>query len=123
MSGIKTSLPLALIVALTLTGANAEEAPGIGDRTPDGFVVKCYWTGVFDQTEWFGGQGVVGQFGQLLSPLNGTQKSPAFFFATQEVDDTGQMRTVVRDAQWSSTVNEPGRHSDKSQSSNPRLAG
>ena len=102
MSGIRTSL--ALIVALTLTGANAEEAPEIGDRTPDGFVVKCYWTGVFDQTEWFGGQGVVGTFGQLLSPPNGTQKSHAFFFATQEVDDTGQMRTVVRDAQWSSTI-------------------
>src|SRR6202040_1221605 len=73
-------------------------------RTPDGFLVKCYWTGVFDQTEWFGGQGVVGTFGQLLSPANGTQKSHAFFFATQEVDDTGKMRTVVRDASWSSTV-------------------
>jgi len=104
MSGIKTSLPLALIVALTLTGANAEEAPGIGDRTPDGFFVKCYWTGVFDQTEWFGGTGELGVFGTLLSPPNGTQKSHVFFFATQEVDDTGQMRTVLRDAQWSSTV-------------------
>jgi hypothetical protein len=104
MSATKTSLPLALIVALTLTGANAEEAPGIGDRTPDGFVVKCYWTGIFDQTEWFGGQGELGVFGTLLSPPNGTQKSHVFFFATQEVDDTGQMRTVLRDAQWSSTV-------------------
>src|SRR3982074_1992313 len=102
MSAIKTSL--VLVGALTLPGANGEEAPEIGDRTPDGFVVKCYWTGVFDQTEWFGGQGVVGTFGQLLSPPNGTQKSHAFFFATQEVDDTGQMRTVVRDAQWSSTI-------------------
>ena len=104
MSAIKTSLPLSLVVALTLTGAHADDAPKIGDRTPDGFVVKCYWTGVFDQTEWFGGQGEIGVFGTLLSPPNGTQKSHAFFFATQEVDDTGQMRTVVRDARWSSTV-------------------
>ena len=105
MSAIRTSLPLALIVALTLSNAQAEEAPEIGDRTPDGFVVKCYWTGVFDKTEWFGGQGMIGTFGQLSSsPLNGTQKSHAFFFATQEVDDKGQMRIVVRDAQWSSTV-------------------
>jgi hypothetical protein len=105
MSAIKTSLPFALIVALTLSNAHAEEAPEIGDRTRDGFVVKCYWTGVFDKTEWFGGQGMIGTFGQLSSsPLNGTQKSHAFFFATQEVDNTGKLRTVVRDAQWSSTV-------------------
>jgi hypothetical protein len=104
MSGIKTSLALTMIVGLHLARARADDAPAIRDRTPDGFIVKCYWTGVFDQTEWFGGQGVVGTFGQLLSPLNGTQKSHAFFFATQEVDDTGQMRTVVRDAQWSSTI-------------------
>jgi hypothetical protein len=104
MSAIKTSL-LALIVALTRISAEAEEAPEIGGRTPDGFVVKCYWTGVFDKTQWFGGQGVIGTFGQLgSSPLNGTQESHAFFFATQEVDDRGQMRIVVRDSQWSSTV-------------------
>src|SRR5205807_2627943 len=50
------------------------------------------------------GQGMLGTFGQLLSPENGTQKSHVFFFATQEIDDTGKMRTVVRDAQWSSSV-------------------
>lgn len=104
MSAIRIALALAMIVALTVSRAHADDPPNIGDRTPDGFVVKCYWNGVFDQTEWFGGQGVVGQFGQLLSPLNGTQKSHAFFSATQEVDDAGKMRFMIRDAYWSSTV-------------------
>jgi hypothetical protein len=101
---IRTALALAIVMASPSARSQANDAPEIGDRMADGFVVKCYWTGVFDKTEWFGGQGVVGTFGQLLSPLNGTQKSHVFFFATQEVDNTGQMRIVVRDALWSSTV-------------------
>ncbi|PYK29611.1 MAG: hypothetical protein DME57_09790 [Verrucomicrobia bacterium] len=104
MWAIRLTLALGLIVAVNVSRAHADDAPDIGDRTPDGFVVKCYWTGVFDQTEWFGGRGMGGVFGTLLSPLNGTKKSHAFFSATQEIDDTGKMRVVVGDSSWSSTV-------------------
>ena len=100
-------LPILWLVAGSapppLHGAE-EPIPDLGDRTSDGFLVKCYWVGNYYSVEKFGGQGVVGVFGQALSPLNGKQTTTASIIITEEVDEHGNPRGVVRGGSWSSKV-------------------
>ena len=76
--------------------------PKIGDRTSDGFLVKCYWIGTYKCVEKFEGQGVTDLFGQALSPVNGKQTTTASIIITEEIDNSGQRRAVVRDGDWAS---------------------
>jgi len=81
-----------------------EYLPDLGERTKDGFIVRCYWVGNFDLKERERGQGVIGVFGQALSPLNYDKHTTATFILTEEVDNNGKMRINVRVARWSSNV-------------------
>ena len=99
-------LALAAITAgAALCQAQDDEIiPDLGERTKDGFIVRCYWVGTFDLKERERGQGVIGVFGQALSPLNYDKHTTATFILTEEVDNDGKMRLKVRVARWSSKV-------------------
>src|SRR6202022_3486226 len=81
-----------------------EKLSFLGERTKDGFIVRCYWVGNFELTERARGQGVIGVFGQALSPLNYDKHTTASLILTEEVDNDGKMRLKVRVARWSSKV-------------------
>jgi hypothetical protein len=76
--------------------------PKVGDRTSDGFLVKCYWIGTFKQVEKLEGQGVIDLFGQALSPVCGKSTTTASLIISEEADDRGNLRAVIRDGTWSS---------------------
>jgi len=103
---ISKTLVCLLTAAIPITHGRTDDTPipDLGDHTPDGFVVRCYWVGVFDMTSRFGTRSQRGTFGLLLADLNGEQKTHATFILTQEVDDHGKLRITSRDAHWSSTV-------------------
>ena len=95
---------VALFFALYSRAEN-EPVPDLGSRTADGFVVRCYWVGVFDSTLRFGGQALHGTFAAKNGGgMTGEQKTHATFILTQEVDDHGKMRVTPRAAHWSSEV-------------------
>jgi hypothetical protein len=93
-----------LLIASVHGQSDTETVPLIGSRTADGFVVRCYWMGSFTTTEKAEGQGVVGSFGQALSPLNFTKTTTASVMITEEFDDKGQPRAVVRGGNWECKV-------------------
>src|SRR6267378_6140852 len=103
---ISKTLVCLLTAAIPITHGRTDDTPipDLGDHTPDGLVVRCYWVGVFDMTSRFGTRSQRGTFGLLLADLNGEQKTHATFILTQEVDDHGKLRITSRDAHWSSTV-------------------
>lgn len=99
------TLGLCLLLAAAAHGqSDTEPVPDLGGRTPDGFLVKCYWVGTFKRVEKLAGQGVVGAFGQALSPLNCTTTTTASIIITEEVDNNGQRRAVVRGGNWECKV-------------------
>ena len=94
-----------LTIVVTLQAYAAEEPiPDLGSRTADGFLVKCYWVGTFESQEKLNEQGVIDLFGQLSSPLNYKQTTTASIIITEEVDERGNLRAVVRGGSWSSKV-------------------
>jgi hypothetical protein len=96
---------LFLIALLTHNLSAAEEpVPDINSRTSDGFLVKCYWVGSYYAIEKPEGQNVIGLFGQALSPLNYKQTTKASIIITEEVDERGNLRAVVRGGNWESKV-------------------
>jgi hypothetical protein len=95
----------ALALAATVCQAQDNEPiPDLGDHTKDGFLVRCYWVGEFHMIERERGQGVVGVFGQSLSPLNYDKTTDATFILTEQADNAGKMRLQVHVARWSSKV-------------------
>ena len=99
-----------LVLAAITAGAalcqaqDDEYIPDLGTRRKDGFLVRCYWVGEFELTKRARDQGVVGVFGQALTPLSYDKHSTATFILTEEVDNDGKMRLKVRVARWSSKV-------------------
>src|SRR5213593_4841388 len=90
-------LGLCLLLATTAHGqSDTEPVPDLNSRTADGFLVKCYWIGTYKCVEKFEGQGVTDLFGQALSPVNGKQTTTASIIITEEIDNNGQRRAVVR---------------------------
>lgn len=101
----KSALALAAITAgVALCQAQEEYIPDLGTHTKEGLIVRCYWVGDFQRMERQRGQGVVGVWGQALSPLNYDKYTTATFILTEEVDNDGKMRLKVRVARWSSKV-------------------
>ena len=97
------TLGLCLLLTATAHGqSDTEPVPNLGDRTPDGFLVKCYWVGTYKCVEKFEGQGVTDLFGQAFSPVCGKSTTTASIIITEEVDDSGQRRGVVRAGTWAS---------------------
>ena len=94
-------LGLCLLLTTTAHGqSNTEAVPDLNSRTADGFLVKCYWIGTYKCVEKFEGQGVTDLFGQALSPVNGKQTTTASIIITEEIDNNGQRRAVVRGGNW-----------------------
>ena len=90
-----------LLLTTTAHGqSNTEAVPDLNSRTADGFLVKCYWIGTYKSVEKFEGQGVTDLFGQALSPVNGKQTTTASIIITEEIDNNGQRRAVVRGGNW-----------------------
>lgn len=104
MRRIEATLGLWLFALASASAQTEEPIPDLGSKTPDGFVVNCYWIAEFKQTEKFGGQGERGPFGQAMSPLNGRQDTTATIFITEEVDSNGELRAVMRGGHWVSKV-------------------
>jgi hypothetical protein len=96
-------LGLCLLLTTTAQGqSDTEPVPDLNSRTADGFLVKCYWVGRYQCDEKFEGQGVTGVFGQALSPVCGKQTTTASIIITEEIDNSGQRRAVVRGGNWAS---------------------
>ena len=99
-----------LVLAAITAGAalcqaqDDEYIPDLGTRRKDGFLVRCYWVGEFELTKRARDQGVVGVFGQALTPLSYDKHSTATFIFTEEVDNDGKMRLKVGVARWKSEV-------------------
>ncbi len=65
--------------------------------------MKCYWVGTYKCVEKFEGQGVTDLFGQALSSVStANQTTTASIIITEELDDSGQRRGVVRAGTWAS---------------------
>ncbi|MGZ8900053.1 MAG: hypothetical protein ACXW3Z_08150 [Limisphaerales bacterium] len=96
-------LGLCLLLTTTAHGqSDTEPVPDLNSRTADGFLVKCYWVGTYKCVEKFEGQGVTDLFGQALSPVCGKATTTASIIITEEVDNSGQRRAVVRAGTWAS---------------------
>ena len=97
------TLGFCLLLTATAHGqSDTEPVPDLGSRTSDGFLVKCYWVGTFMMVEKLEGQGVTDLFGQALSPVCGKSTTTASIIITEEVDNSGQRRAVVRAGTWAS---------------------
>jgi hypothetical protein len=97
------TLGFCLLLTATAYGqSDTEPVPDLGSRTSDGFLVKCYWVGTFMMVEKLEGQGVTDLFGQALSPVCGKSTTTASIIITEEVDNSGQRRAVVRAGTWAS---------------------
>ncbi|HEV8618394.1 MAG TPA: hypothetical protein VGQ70_02770 [Candidatus Udaeobacter sp.] len=99
----RSKLFLLIVLARTLSAAE-EPIPDLNSRTSDGFLVKCYWVGSYYSVEKLEGQGVIGVWGQALSPLNYRQVTKASIIITEETDERGDVRAVVRGGNWESKV-------------------
>jgi hypothetical protein len=100
-------LPVIAALAMCTTFCQAQDGesiPDLGERTKDGFIVRCYWVGSFQLTERPRGQGMLGAIGQALSPLNYDKNTTATLILTEEADTNGKMRLKVHVARWSSKV-------------------
>ena len=95
----------ALLCPLLAQAEDDRDIPDLGSRTQDGFLVRCYWIAEYQLTERERGQGVVGVFGQALSPLNYDKKSTATLIMSEQADEAGNTRLKIHVARWNSTVN------------------
>jgi hypothetical protein len=101
----RSKFALFFIVVLVRQSFAAEESiPDLNSRASDGFLVKCYWFGDYYGASKVEGQGVVGAFGQALSPLCYTQVTTAKVIITEEVNERGEIRGVLRGGHWKSDV-------------------
>lgn len=98
------AISAALCASMVAGRADDEPIPNLGDRTKDGFVVRCYWTGSYQFTRHDGHQGSRGTFGVLMTPLSKTQITTARFIYTEELDEHGKMRLTPRAGNWSSKM-------------------